>query len=194
MIAVVLCGGASSRMGRPKAWLPVDGETLLGRTLRIAGDVCDRAIVVAAPGQELPALSASVAIVRDAETFRGPLAGFATGLAAIADDFANVALLSCDMPFVSGPFLQFLESQLTEPFDAVVPEIDGRRQPLCAVYRASVKSVVAVRSMQNRRFLDFVDAISVKPVTLADIPLSLREPPPWASANTPAQWAALGLS
>ena len=27
---IVLCGGQSSRMGRPKAWLPFAGTTLLG--------------------------------------------------------------------------------------------------------------------------------------------------------------------
>src|SRR5438045_3266596 len=35
--AVVLCGGRSRRMGRPKAWLPFGDEALLQRVVRRVG-------------------------------------------------------------------------------------------------------------------------------------------------------------
>src|SRR5262245_46114604 len=80
---VVLCGGQSSRMGRPKAWLPIGGETMLGRVVRLLGEVVSPLVVVAAPGQELPPLPPGVTVVRDPERGRGPLQGLAAGLPAL---------------------------------------------------------------------------------------------------------------
>ena len=74
---VVLCGGQSSRMGRPKAWLPFGGEVMLVRVVRLLGEVVSPLVVVAAPGQDVPALPADVAVVRDPERGRGPLQGLA---------------------------------------------------------------------------------------------------------------------
>ena len=45
---VILCGGRSSRMGRPKALLPFGEETLLTRMVRILSGVVDPIVVVAA--------------------------------------------------------------------------------------------------------------------------------------------------
>ena len=73
--ALVLCGGESRRMGRPKAWLPFGEERMLARVVRLAGTVARPVVVVAAPGQELPALSPDVVIVRDSVAGRGPLQG-----------------------------------------------------------------------------------------------------------------------
>ena len=39
---IVLCGGRSSRMGRPKAWLPFGGELMLQRIVRILRAVLTR--------------------------------------------------------------------------------------------------------------------------------------------------------
>ena len=49
--AVVLCGGESRRMGRPKAWLPFGPELMLQRVVRLVGTVARPIVVVAAPGR-----------------------------------------------------------------------------------------------------------------------------------------------
>ena len=36
---IVLCGGRSRRMGRPKAWLPFAGEVMLPRVVRLLSEV-----------------------------------------------------------------------------------------------------------------------------------------------------------
>lgn len=73
--AVILCGGESRRMGRPKAWLPFGPEVMLQRVVRLVGAVAAPIVVVAAPGQDLPTLPAEVSIVRDEISGRGPSAG-----------------------------------------------------------------------------------------------------------------------
>src|SRR6266545_1645937 len=96
---IVLCGGRSSRMGRPKAWLPVGEEVMLQRVVRVLREVVGPVVVVAAPGQDVPPLPAGVEIVRDEVEGRGPLQGLAAGLAALEGKADAAYLSSCDVPF-----------------------------------------------------------------------------------------------
>src|SRR5215210_4078232 len=80
---IVLCGGQSKRMGRPKAWLPFAGEFMLPRVVRLLREVVSPIVVVAASEQDVPPLPGDIRIVRDDERDRGPLQGLATGLAAL---------------------------------------------------------------------------------------------------------------
>ncbi|MBI1832706.1 MAG: NTP transferase domain-containing protein, partial [Planctomycetes bacterium] len=50
---IVLCGGESKRMGRPKAWLPMGAELMLPRVVRLLRETVSPIVVVAAPGQDL---------------------------------------------------------------------------------------------------------------------------------------------
>ncbi len=103
---VVLCGGRSSRMGRPKAWLSVGGETMLYRVVRVVGAVVDPVVVVAAPGQDVPPLPAGVEVVRDEQEGLGPLGGLAAGLAALAGRVEVVYLSGCDVPLLREGFVR----------------------------------------------------------------------------------------
>src|SRR5262245_59514400 len=103
---IVLCGGRSSRMGRPKAWLPFGDEVLLQRMVRILSDVVEPIVVVAAPDQSLPALPEHVQIARDESEFLGPLNGLATGLASLGDEVPVAYLSSCDVPFLRPAFVR----------------------------------------------------------------------------------------
>ncbi|MBY0230092.1 MAG: molybdenum cofactor guanylyltransferase [Gemmataceae bacterium] len=131
LAAVVLCGGRSSRMGAPKAWLPFGGEPMLLRVLR-ALERCSPRVVVAAPGQELPPLPEGVVVRRDSLEGRGPLQGLAAGLAGLE---GPAYVSSCDVPFLCQEYVERMASLLGD--DAIaVPEAGGRRHPLAAAYRA----------------------------------------------------------
>jgi molybdopterin-guanine dinucleotide biosynthesis protein A len=146
--AVILCGGLSSRMGRPKAFLPFGPETLLQRVVRICGAVCGERIVVAAAGQDLPALPGDVAVVRDARREQGPLEGIAAGLAAARAPAAFVT--SCDVPFLRAAHVARMFDALG---DAAVARAvhGGMAQPLLAVYRTSLAAKAARLVGEGRR-------------------------------------------
>ncbi|HXG21188.1 MAG TPA: NTP transferase domain-containing protein [Methylomirabilota bacterium] len=131
--AVVLAGGKSSRMGRPKALLPFDGEPLITHTVRLLQRLFTDIVLVAAPGQDLPALP--VTLVRDEVAYQGPVAGILYGLRAAREELCFV--ISCDAPFLYVELIAHLLSLATE-YDVVVPHWEGRLQPLHAVYRRSV--------------------------------------------------------
>jgi molybdopterin-guanine dinucleotide biosynthesis protein A len=131
--AVVLTGGKSSRMGRPKALLPFDGEPLIVHIVRHLKRVFAETVVVAAPEQELPLLP--VALVRDQVAYQGPVSGIYRGLKAATKEVCFVT--SCDAPFLDLALISHLLSQIPD-WDVVVPFWQERFQPLHAVYRRSV--------------------------------------------------------
>src|SRR5437763_7736764 len=131
--AVILAGGQSSRMGRPKALLPFDGDPLITRTVRTLRRVFADIVVVAAPGQELPPLS--VTLARDEVAYQGPVGGIYYGLQTARAEVCFVT--SCDAPFLNLALITYLVAQIAD-CDVVVPHWQDRLQPLHAVYRRSV--------------------------------------------------------
>ncbi len=189
---IVLCGGQSSRMGRPKAWLPFEGELLLPRVVRILSEVVAPVVVVAAEGQGLPPLPAGVEIVRDAIPDRGPLQGLLAGLLHL-EGRADVAFVSaCDAPLLRAAFVRGVIEALGTA-DVAVPHVDGQLYPLSAAYRVGL-TVRAVRATLDEGRLavrDLVADLVTNPLeretlTAVDPHLdSLR------TANTPAEFARL---
>ena len=128
--AIVLAGGRSERMGQDKALLPRNGLTLLETvvdTLRpLVGEiviVADRTDRYGLPGCRT---------VGDAYLQTGPLGGILTGLIALGP--GTHLAVACDMPALQPAVLRLLLDFATPEWDAIVPEIDGRPEPLCAVY------------------------------------------------------------
>jgi len=146
---IVLCGGKSSRMGRPKAWLPFGPEVLLQRIVRILDAVVGPLVVVAAPDQELPDLPDHVLVTRDELPGRGPLEGLSAGLHALPESTTVAYLSACDVPFLNYPFINKLISDLGDA-DIAVPFADGHYHPLAAVYRTSIISQVDRLLNQDR--------------------------------------------
>ena len=112
---IVLCGGESSRMGRPKAWLPFGAEFMLQRVVRVLREVVEPVVVVAAPNQDVPPLPPGVMIARDEVGGNGPLGGLAAGLAALAGRCDAVYLSSCDVPLLRAAFVRRVIEGLEEP-------------------------------------------------------------------------------
>src|SRR5262249_12531540 len=103
---IVLCGGQSKRMGRPKSGLPFAGELMLPRVVRLLSAAVSPLVVVAAPDQDVPPLPVDAVIVRDEEKGRGPLQGLAAGLAALRGRAEAAYLSSCDVPFLQPAFVR----------------------------------------------------------------------------------------
>lgn len=115
-------------MGSPKQDLRVEGRSLLERVVDAARGAAEEVVLVGdRPSAERCGLRAADDLLEGA----GPLSGLAGGLAACPPGMH--ALLACDLPFVEARVLRRL-AELAEGADAVVPEVDGRRHPLCALY------------------------------------------------------------
>jgi len=188
--AVVICGGASRRMGRPKAWLPFGGELLLQRVVRLVGEAAAPIVVVAAPGQDLPPLPAGVAIVRDPIPGRGPLQGLAAGLAALPVGVDLAYATATDGPFLATGWVARL-AELIGDQHAAVPRAGGFLHPLAALYRKSpaLAAIEALLRADRLRTTGLIEALRtriVEPEELADIDPGLRT---LCNLNTPEDYA-----
>jgi molybdopterin-guanine dinucleotide biosynthesis protein A len=146
---IVLCGGQSKRMGKPKAWLPFAGELMLPRVVRLLSEVVHPIVVVAAPDQEVPPLPFEVSIVRDEEKERGPLQGLLAGLTALEGHADAAYLSSCDVPFLRPAFVHRL-IQLLGDHQICVPHVGEYHHPLAAVYRLEVAETVKRLLIEDR--------------------------------------------
>lgn len=146
IIAIALSGGKSSRMGRDKALLEINGEALLLRTCRTALEVADLIYIVArSQGQYQEAIAKNLShsyLVLDQE-FDGALVGFWQGIQAISIPADWFLLLACDLPNLQGNILQIWANQLADlPETAIaylpryVDESSQKQwEPLCGFYR-----------------------------------------------------------
>ncbi len=172
--AVILCGGQSRRMGRPKAWLPFGPEVLLQRSVRLVGRaVAGPIVVVAAPGQDLPELPGSVAIVRDPVADRGPLQGLAAGLAALPDRVELAYASATDVPFLEPAWIAHLATRIGD-HDLAIADVGGYLHPLAALYRrATVLPAIAALLAEDRLrpvfLLESLRARVLDAATLADV-------------------------
>jgi molybdopterin-guanine dinucleotide biosynthesis protein A len=164
--AIILCGGKSSRMGRDKATLPFGPELMLERVVRLVGEVVafKNIVLVAAPNQLLPALPDGVTTARDIEEYRGPLAGLATGLRALAGSIDAAYVTACDVPLLV-PALVDRMFELLGDFDVAVPVDADHHHPLAAVYRPSVlahvQRLIDAERMRPRFIFDEVNTREV---------------------------------
>jgi molybdopterin-guanine dinucleotide biosynthesis protein A len=127
---IVLAGGASSRMGRDKTALMLDGLTLLRRAVDTVRRASGGALVIGPPR---PAERVGGAPQIDDASLgepAGPLRALCCGLEAAG---GRAIVLACDVPLVPPGLLRALITALPE-WDAVVPECDGTRHVLAAAY------------------------------------------------------------
>lgn len=156
------------------------------------GPVC----VVRAAGQALPELDAIV--VDDPVAYGGPLAALREGLAALAGRAEVAFACGVDTPLLVPALVRVVCASLRDGDDAVVPVIDGRRQPLLAVYRTTLAPELGQLLDRGARGLrEISGALVVRDLLeadlLADPALAAADPGlrSAVNANTPEEWEAL---
>lgn len=130
--AIVLAGGASRRFGSDKTLARWGGIPLVVHVATRLRQVVDDVVVVGRSLDRVPGLRRrGVRVVKDRFAERHPMGGLATGLGFIRHRAAFVC--GADMPLVE-PGLIALLAEAASGYDAAVPSLGGRLEPLCAVY------------------------------------------------------------
>ncbi len=182
MWALILAGGVSRRMGRSKQDLPFGAGTLLERTVAVAREFAEEVVLV---GDDAAASRLGLRAAQDWQAGAGPLSGLAGGLAVCPE--GQHALLASDLPFLTGDLLRRME-RLAGQAEAVVPVVEGRRHPLCALYRTDcLQPARACLSQNRRRMDDLLDRVEFQEVTPEQVqPLDLVRSV--MNVNTPEQY------
>ena len=180
---LLLAGGASRRMGRPKALLPYGEVTLAEHAVDTLSSAFAEVLISANDAAALPvALSAGYRLVADLHRDAGPLAGIEAGLAAAEHD--TLFAIACDMPLVTAALATAIV-EAAQSHDAAVPRIEGRPEPACAAYRRQAAGPIAAALREGRRkAADVLEELDV--AWLDDL-----DPRLFANANDPAAYRAL---
>jgi molybdopterin-guanine dinucleotide biosynthesis protein A len=135
---LVLAGGMSRRMGRPKAWLEVGDTKLIHWMAARLGPAFSEVIVSFAEPEQLLE-HVPYRLVFDRRTDAGPLAGLEAGLMAAREEVTFA--VACDMPYVT---LELAEMAVAaaRTSDAAIPRIGDRPEPVCAAYRRTALGAI----------------------------------------------------
>jgi molybdopterin-guanine dinucleotide biosynthesis protein A/rhodanese-related sulfurtransferase len=170
----VLCGGASRRMGRDKALIPLDGRPL---AVRVAGALhAAGARPVIAVGGARSALGAlGLRTTADLHPGAGPLGGVLTAFAALAEH-DTIAVLACDLLWPNPAAVQALVAAAGAPGTQVaVPLVGGRLQYHHAVWRRDAEPALAAAFAHGQRSLrGAVAGLRLVAVTTVD-PRAVRD-------------------
>ena len=183
----ILAGGKSERMGRDKAEIVVAGETMLGRTVRVARESGATSVIVI--GREKPDgwEGETASFIADAAERRGqgPLAGLATTLE--NSPTHTVILLACDMPALSAEALRWLALQTREDsirVGVVAVGADGEIEPLFSLYTKAALPALYEILRTNRRSLKAL--IETGQFDRTSVPAELHDA--LVNVNTPEEW------
>ncbi len=193
--AVVLCGGASRRMGTDKAKLELDGRWLIERPLEAARAVAERVLLACGVEPRYPELGLECVLdeFRDGDGAAGPLAGLLAGLEAARSPW--VVALACDLPLARADVLEgLLATAEHHRLDACLLELERGTQPLLAAYRREPcrRAVRAALERGERRMVAFHAGLAVGSVAAEHL-----GPAAQAAAlnlNTPEDFRALERS
>jgi len=155
MTAVVLAGGGSRRMGADKALLDWHGRALVDHVADRIRPVCTRLLIASGDGRRL----GRAGEIADPLAEAGPLGGLLAALEAA--DAPLLAVVAVDLPHANAGVLGALASVIGEG-DAAIPLVDGRLQPLHAVFRTTgAERLRAYLDAGGRSVMGFLDQLTV---------------------------------
>jgi molybdopterin-guanine dinucleotide biosynthesis protein A len=176
MEGFILIGGKSSRMGKDKFALTLNGKTFF----QITCSTLQTAQIekVSAVVSDRTDFADDVPIIKDIFRNRGALGGIHSALVNSSSDLTII--LACDYPFVSVELIMCLINiaRVESQFDVYVPiQEDGKIQPLCAIYKTEPCRPKLSEMLENRNenysvrdFLNLLNTRYIKFTELADLP------------------------
>jgi len=183
---VILAGGKSSRMGRDKAFLEVDGKTLLARQIAVAREAGARDVFISGrPDTDYSSFAGLV--LKDQFENAGPLAGIGRALAALSTPLLLV--LAVDLPGMSPNFLRGLFDRC-EGHVGAISRIAGQIEPLVAFYPKAAGPLAEVRLREGNKVVSAFaqNCVSSGLASFFDVPVS--DAPYFVNWNAPADFPA----
>ncbi len=184
----IQAGGASSRMGEDKALKLFLGRSLIQRVVDRLAPIADELIVTTNRPADYAFLN--LRLISDVKPGRGALGGLYTAIASAAHPI--VAVVACDMPFVSAELIQLsVKIMENENVDVVIAKNDEGYEPLHAVYRRET-CLPAIESAINAdrwRVVSWLPQVKVRILTAEEIHSTESSDLAFWNVNTPEEFA-----
>lgn len=178
---VILAGGENKRMPVLKAFIEVDGEKIIERNLKVIKNLFkENFIVTNQPGMYA---SLDALLLGDIYHKRGPMTGIFTSLFNSTNRW--VFIVACDMPFINEQLIRYMASK-RDSYDAVVPELNDKPEPLFAFYSKRLLSSMEKAILTGKRGLkDFFRNKEVKYIRSGEIQAIDKRALSFINLNTP---------
>ena len=159
---LILAGGKSSRMGRQKSSLKINGMTFLEH---LAEELSGYGEVLVSVDRFDRHKEILIPMIEDLYPDHGPMGGIYSAFA--AGNFDRLLTVPCDVPLFSGELAEKLCELSDEDVDAVIIRTkDGRIHPLCGMYQSSCLPVF--RECLEKRELRMMQALEKLNVIFAE--------------------------
>lgn len=167
MTAIILSGGKASRMdGQDKAFLKIDNEPIISAQLRALKKLFKKIIIVTNLPEKYGAIK-GVKVISDIVAHQGSLGGIYSGLMA-STSFYNF-VVACDMPYIDTSLIEYMYKK-SSGYDAVVPKINKRYEPLYCFYsRNCLKFIGKLLDKKMFKINKLFSRIKVKEIVRGEI-------------------------
>ncbi len=188
----IQAGGQSSRMGQDKALMPFLGRPLIVHSVDRMKDLADELLITTNHPESYSFLQMppfAIPLFADILPGLGALGGLYTALAVSREPL--VAVIACDMPFVSPVLLRAQRDLLLqEDADVVIPRSPDGLEPLHAIYRraACLPAVDAALRAGERKMVAWYPAVRLRVMSPEEV--SIYDPgfQSFVNVNTPAEF------
>jgi molybdopterin-guanine dinucleotide biosynthesis protein A len=160
MTGIILSGGKSIRMGENKAFIEIEGVSIIERIHTLFNELFEEVIIVT--DQKGLFAKFGSKIYPDFFPERGVLGGLYTGI--FYSPFYYSFCVACDMPFIQKSLVEYLIKN-TGDEDVIVPRTKDGLQPLHAVYSKNCLDPIKTLIEQGKyKIVDFYHLVKVKVV------------------------------
>ena len=133
----ILAGGKSSRMNyNNKALLEFKDKTFIENIINSTEHFME--VIIVANNIEIYK-KFGLRVVKDIYVDQGPLSGIHTALINSKTD--KVLCIACGMPLINKDVLTYM-GNYNDEYEVLVPEYNGRLQPLCSIYSKSLIDII----------------------------------------------------
>lgn len=187
MTAIILCGGRSKRMGRPKAFLPYEGSTIISHIVKSLDGLFRQTLLVANEPEAFEDLGMDV--VKDILPYRGPMGGVLSGL--LVARYEHSFVIACDMPLVNENLILGLARKRKDG-DVVVVSHDKGIEPLLGVYsKACIKPLEESLFSGTLSIKDLLGDLSCSTIRVNSKNSDSGDLPSFFNVNTPKDYSRL---
>ena len=182
---VILAGGENRRYGGTNKWNTlIGGSTIISRIVSGISEIFGEIIIVTnTPGEFLTFTTCKIAgdLIKKA----GPLGGIHSAMSVSSKE--SLFVIAGDMPF---PDKDIITGQIrlysTSKAEAVVPRINGKAEPLFAIYDNSIfNKLNCYLSVENKYgVIDFLQNLNVNYIDLPNTDATKRA---FFNVNTPEE-------
>jgi molybdopterin-guanine dinucleotide biosynthesis protein A len=149
MDAVILAGGENRRIPFIKAFLQIEGRSIIESNVELLKGIFDR-VIISTNDPEIY-FYLDVLLVGDITEERGPMTGILSALS--LPGVSEVFVTACDMPFINGILIRYFADRWEGGLEALIPVFDSKPQPLFGIYSKKIAGFMEESIKKGERSL-----------------------------------------